>query len=126
MQALKIALKKAILPLTIIRKCLIICIERSEATSLLRKELSIMTKTIKSQTSNTHYFLTIECGLATDCTCPDRQYRRNWKHTCKHMNSFNAEVVRASAFLNMKELFDVRENGQEQSKRCYFEMSLGY
>lgn len=76
-----------------------------------------MTVTTKSQTSDKHYFLTIENGLATDCTCPDRQYRRNWKHTCKHMQALNAEVVRASAFLGLKELFDVRSETQQALRR---------
>src|SRR6266567_9082260 len=34
-----------------------------------------MTRTIKSETTNKHYFLTIdETGHAVDCSCPDRQY----------------------------------------------------
>ncbi len=58
-----------------------------------------MTKVISSQTSNKKYFLTIENGVATDCTCGDRQYRH---HECKHMRQFNAEVTRAAAFLALK------------------------
>ncbi len=39
-----------------------------------------MTKTIASQTTNRHYFLTIDGSQATECSCPDRQYRH---HECK-------------------------------------------
>ena len=83
-----------------------------------------MTKTISSETSNKHYFLTIdETGHATDCSCPDRFYRH---HTCKHMRNFQEEVERAQVFLALKQDYDCRANGQEQTRRCYYEMSLGY
>ena len=85
-----------------------------------------MTKTIASATDSTkRYFLTIDHALATDCSCPDRQHR-SWKSSCKHMAAFNAEVVRAATFQQMKALFDVRENGDEETRRCYLEMSLGF
>lgn len=83
-----------------------------------------MTKTIKSQTSNKRYFLTIdEAGHATDCSCSERNYRH---HTCKHMRSFDAEVQRAATFHALRQRFDSRLNGDEQSRRCYYEMGLGY
>ncbi len=83
-----------------------------------------MTKTIKSQTSNTHYFLTIdEQSHAVDCTCGDYIHRHR---TCKHMSAFNAEVTKAATFQALRNRFDSRLNGDEQSKRCYCEMSLGY
>ena len=85
-----------------------------------------MTKTIASATdSRKRYFLTIEHGLAVHCSCPDRQHR-SWKSSCKHISSFNAEVVRAATFQFLKSRFDVRENGDEATRRCYYEMSLGY
>ena len=82
-----------------------------------------MTKTIKSETSDKHYFLSINGDHATDCTCPDRQYRH---HECKHMRNFNAEVQRAATFLSLKAAIEAQEREQAQTRRCYFEMSLGY
>ena len=82
-----------------------------------------MTKTIKSQTSDKHYFLTIENGHAVDCTCGDRQYRHR---TCKHMSTFNQEVQKASTFQALMVRFDSRLNGDEETRRCHYEMSLGY
>ena len=35
-------------------------------------------------------------GKATNCLCPDRQYRG---HECKHMKAMNTEIDRASRFL---------------------------
>ncbi len=64
-----------------------------------------MTRTIKSETSNKHYFLTIdETGHAVDCTCPDRQYRH---HTCKHMTHFNRAFEQAITFMALLGQFDV-------------------
>jgi len=82
-----------------------------------------MTRTIKSQTSNSYYFLTIdaESSRAVDCTCPDRHYRH---HTCKHMSQFNSELERAITFQSLKARYDCRENGDLDTRRCYFELSL--
>lgn len=85
-----------------------------------------MTKTIASQTSDTRYFLTIDDdGHAVQCSCPDRQHR-SYKPSCKHMDAFNAEVQRAATFQLLRQRFDSRLNGDEQTRRCYYEMSLGY
>jgi hypothetical protein len=81
-----------------------------------------MTRTIKSQTSNKYYFLTIdETGHAVDCTCPDCQFRHR---SCKHQRNFNQEVERAVAFTALKSRYDCRENGDLATRRCYFEMAL--
>ena len=83
-----------------------------------------MTKTIASATdTNKKYFLTIDGDHATDCSCPDHQHRH---HECKHMRNFNVEVQRAATWLLLRERYNSRLNGQEQSRRCYYEMSLGY
>lgn len=86
-----------------------------------------MTKTIASATdTNKKYFLTIDDnGHAVQCSCPDRQHR-SYKPCCKHMSAFEAEVQRAATFQALRNRFDSRLNGQEQSRRCYYEMSLGY
>ena len=84
-----------------------------------------MTKTIASATdSRKRYFLTInEQGQATDCSCPDRQYRH---HECKHMRNFNQEVRKAETFLSLKASIEAKERELSETRRCYFEMSLGY
>ena len=81
-----------------------------------------MTKTIASQTSNAHYFLTIETDHAVDCTCPDRQYRH---HECKHMRQFNAEVARAAAFLALKARIAAAEREARVAHRIAFELMMG-
>ena len=86
-----------------------------------------MTKTIASATdTNKKYFLTIDeqTGHATACQCPDRQHR-SWKPSCKHMDAFNAEVNKAATFLLLRERFDSRLNGDEQTRRCNYEISMG-
>ena len=83
-----------------------------------------MTKVLTSPDTNKKYFLTIDNGQAVQCSCPDRQYR-SYKLSCKHMAGFNAEVAKASAFIALRSRYDVRLNGQEDSRRCYYEMSLG-
>ncbi len=86
-----------------------------------------MTKTIASATdTNKKYFLTIDeqTGHATACQCPDRQHR-SWKPSCKHMDAFNAEVNKAATFLLLRERYDSRLNGQEQSRKFYYELSMG-
>lgn len=75
-----------------------------------------MTRTIKSFTSNAHYFLTIDdaTGQAVDCACPDHQYRGR---TCKHMSGFNQEVIRAEAFNRLMAKFDVRSDAVKAARR---------
>jgi hypothetical protein len=85
-----------------------------------------MTKTIASATdSSKRYFLTIDeqTGHATDCQCPDRQYRH---HECKHMRNFNAEVQRAAMFMLLRQRFDSRLNGDEETRRCYRDLANCY
>ena len=71
--------------------------------------------------SNTEkkYDLTIDerQGVATDCGCPDRQYRH---HECKHMRQFNAEVQRAATFILLqRQVSDI-----EQTARINREMAF--
>ncbi len=82
-----------------------------------------MTKVISSQTSNKKYFLTIENGVATDCTCGDRQYRH---HECKHMRQFNQEVTRAAAFLALKARIAMAEREARAAARIAFELVMNY
>ncbi len=81
-----------------------------------------MTRTIKSETSDKHYFLTIERGQATDCSCPSRQWR---KGACKHMNHFSAEVARAAAFLTLKSKIAQAERDARAAARISWELSMG-
>jgi len=81
-----------------------------------------MTKTIKSETSNKRYFLTIDGDQATDCTCGDRTFRH---HTCKHMTHFNAEVTRAAAFLALKARIAAAEREARVAHRIAFELMMG-
>lgn len=92
-----------------------------------------MTRTIKSfsSTSGAHYFLTIddETGLATDCACPDRQYRPNRAGGCKHMQSFNQEMTKTETFRQLWHALDYRSEAQRDARataRISYEMSLGY
>ncbi len=88
-----------------------------------------MTKTIASQTSDTHYFLTINVatGQAEACTCGDYIHRQAARGgSCKHMKGFNQEVQRAATFQALRNRFDSRLNGDLETRRCYYEMSLGY
>lgn len=81
-----------------------------------------MTRTIRSETNDKHYFLTIdEAGHATGCSCPDRYYR---KHTCKHMAHFDEQMRKIAAFAFLFRRFDCRANGDEDSRRCYYELAL--
>ncbi len=74
-----------------------------------------MTVTIKSQSSNRYYFVEIdETNHATDCQCPDRQYRR---HTCKHMTEVTTQVARALAFAQLREQYDYRGKVQQAARR---------
>ena len=82
-----------------------------------------MTKTIASATSTTtKYFLTIDGDHATDCSCPDRAHRH---HECKHMRQFSQEIQRAATFLLLRERFDSRLNGDIETRRCNYEISMG-
>lgn len=82
-----------------------------------------MTKTIASATdTNKRYFLTIDGDHATDCSCPDRAHRH---HECKHMRNFNAEVQRAATWMLLRERFDSRLNGDIETRRCNYEISMG-
>ena len=80
-----------------------------------------MTKLLTSPDSGKKYFLTIENGNAVQCSCPDRIHR-SYKPCCKHMASFNAEVAKAERFLALKAAIEA----MEQTRRCYYEMSIGY
>jgi len=87
-----------------------------------------MTKTIASQSdTNKRYFLTIdETGHATGCTCGDYQYRQAARNgSCKHMKSFNAEVVRAAAFLRLKASIEAQERDAERTAYLNWELSMG-
>jgi hypothetical protein len=81
-----------------------------------------MTKVISSQTSSAKYFLTIENGVAVDCSCPDRKFRR---HECKHMRSLDSEVARASAFLSLKSKIAQAERDARAAARISWELSMG-
>ena len=84
-----------------------------------------MTRTIKSYSDpRKHYFLTIsdETGQAVDCQCPDCQIRQ---HQCKHQRDFNAEVAKALVFNELRRKYDSRLNGDEVTRRCYYELQIG-
>ncbi len=85
-----------------------------------------MTLTIKSQTSNRHYFVELdETNTATSCGCPDRAYRH---HTCKHMQEVTTQVARALAFAALRQQYDYRSETQREIRRAAylnFEMSIG-
>ncbi len=91
-----------------------------------------MTKTIKSETNDKYYFLTIdEDGHATDCTCGDQHFRCHVKgnpaHQCKHMKHYNAAYEQAIAFAALVALFDCRSQAVIEAKRAAywnFEMSI--
>ena len=91
-----------------------------------------MTRTIKSETSNKHYFLTIdETGHAVDCTCGDQHFRGllagNPAHQCKHIKHYNAAYEQALDFMKLLASFDVRSEALAQAKRAAwwnFEMAL--
>ncbi len=84
-----------------------------------------MTRTVHSETSNKHYFLTIdESGHAVDCSCPDRQYRHR---ACKHMTHYNTAFDQAVAFAALVALFDCRSQAVIEAKRAayyYYEMAI--
>ncbi len=79
-----------------------------------------------TKTSNKHYFLTIENGVATDCTCGDRQFRGYKPNGCKHMIDFNAEVTRAALFLALKAKIASAEREARAAARIAFELVMNY
>jgi hypothetical protein len=80
-----------------------------------------MTRTIKSETSNAHYFLTILDGQALACTCKGFHYTGH----CKHQQAFNAEVERAQAFLALKSKIAQAERDARAAARISWELSMG-
>jgi hypothetical protein len=58
-----------------------------------------------------------------DCTC--KGFTR-WNH-CKHVETLQRAYARAKAetFAELRRQFDCRLNGQADTQRCYYEMSLG-
>lgn len=73
-----------------------------------------MTKTIASATdSRKKYFLTIEYGVATACTCKGFQYYRR----CHHLVDFNEELLKTETFLSLKNSLDVRSETQRAARR---------
>lgn len=91
-----------------------------------------MTRTIKSETNDTHYFLTIdETGHATDCSCGDQHFRchiaGNPAHQCKHIKHYNAAFDLALAFAAEKARFDCRSQAVIEQKRAayfYYEQAI--
>ncbi len=85
-----------------------------------------MTVTMKSQSSNRYYFVEIdETNHATDCQCPDRQYRR---HTCKHMRQLDEQLSKSLAFAALRQQYDYRSETQREIRRAAylnFELSIG-
>jgi hypothetical protein len=78
-----------------------------------------MTKTIKSYTSDTRYFLTIDdqSGGAVDCSCPDRMWRPGRAGGCKHMAQFNQEMTRTETFRQLWHALDFRSEAQRAARR---------
>jgi len=65
---------------------------------------------------STTYSLTIdeEQGIATNCQCPDHQYR---DRECKHMRRFNAAVQQAAMFIllqrQVREMHETARSNRE-------------
>ena len=75
--------------------------------------------TVPSFTDTTKSYETTE----TSCTCPDFIYRRQAKRQpCKHMVAL--QMCKDVVFQALRERYDYRLNGQEDTRRCYFELSL--
>ena len=57
-----------------------------------------------------------------DCTCKGFQ---RWNH-CKHQETLQRAYQRArqATFDELRKRYDSRLNGQADTRRCYFEMSL--
>jgi len=63
-----------------------------------------------------------------DCTCGDFIYRKAARgECCKHMEALRRlyAKVRREEFNRMRQQYDSRLNGQADTQRCYYEMSLG-
>jgi SWIM zinc finger len=74
--------------------------------------------TIASTTTpNVTYELT-----ETSCTCPSFHFGQG--RPCKHLLA--EQVRKDQTFRQLFTKYDVRASGQEDSRRCYYEMSLGY
>ncbi len=58
----------------------------------------------------------------TTCTCKSFQFGRG--RACKHMIA--VQMGKDAAFKALRNRFDYRLNGTLESRRCYYEMSLGY
>ena len=83
-----------------------------------------MTKTIQSETdSRKHYFLSIndETSHAQTCTCKGFQYRGH----CKHVSLFDEQVAKTLVFNELFAKYDCRANGDEVTRRCYYELQIG-
>lgn len=79
-----------------------------------------MTKTIKSFTSDTQYFTTIddETGKMTDCRCPDHAtWCPNREGGCKHMKEFNEQMRKLEAFQQAWHALDFRSEAQQAARR---------
>ena len=91
-----------------------------------------MTRTIKSETNDKHYTLTIdETGHAVDCTCGDQHFRCHVKgnpaHQCKHIKHYNTAFDQAITFMALLTQFDMRSQALIEAKRAAwwnFEMAI--
>ena len=80
------------------------------------------TMTIQSFTDpNKTYETTLE-----SCQCGDFQFRQaKVGGKCKHQQALIIHLAnRDTIFGLLKAKYDVRENGQEESRRCYYEMQM--
>ena len=88
-----------------------------------------MTLTVRSETSNKHYFVELdETNQATACGCLDRQYRPGRAGGCKHMREVTTQVARAIAFAALRQQYDYRGMTQREIRRAAylnFELSIG-
>jgi len=63
----------------------------------------------------------------TSCTCPDFQYRQaKIGGHCKHIQALRHEMNHATHFMLLRMKYDCRLNGDLETRRCYYELSLGY
>jgi len=77
-----------------------------------------MTLTIKSATSNKHYFVELdETNQATDCGCKDHEFRPGRLGGCKHMQEVTTQVARALAFAALRNQYDYRGSVQQAARR---------
>ena len=73
---------------------------------------------VHSFTSDKTYDVTPE-----SCTCPAKYYYPGKQ--CKHQTALIHEINRATIFGLLKMKFDCRDNGDEQTRRCYYELAIG-